>query len=85
MGGGARPGGDPAARKAEIVAASARLRRDLGRQLEPLTQLDAAAVRLRARAASLLHEPVVVGATILFDMSATKADTILWLETYPRF
>jgi hypothetical protein len=61
---GARAGSETAARKADLVAASALLRRDLAVQFAPVRDLDASAARLGARVASVLRQPVVIGGLV---------------------
>ena len=56
------PGASLAARKAELVAASARARQNVRGQLSARAAQDAPAARLLSAAGSLLREPVVLGA-----------------------
>jgi len=59
-----RAGNDTAARKAELVVASALLRRDLTVQFAPVRDLEASVARVGARIASLLRQPVVIGGLV---------------------
>lgn len=59
--GGIPPGGSLAARKAALVAASARARQDLRGQFSARAVRDTPTARLVSTAGSLLREPLVLG------------------------